>query len=63
MNLEGHYCSSMNCSFSRRLEVAESHVSFSPFLAASRPFRAVVLALEVNPTNERAKNLYESIGF
>ena len=32
MNSEGHYCSSMNCSFSRRLEVAESHVSFSRFL-------------------------------
>ena len=36
---------------------------FFAFLAASRPFRAVALALEVDPTNERAKNLYESIGF
>jgi len=36
---------------------------FFAFLAASRPLRVVALALEVDPTNERAKNLYESIGF
>ena len=36
---------------------------FFAFLAASRPFLAVALVLEVDPTNEGAKTLYESIGF
>jgi hypothetical protein len=36
---------------------------FFAFLAASRPFRAEALVLEVDPTNEHAKTLYESIGF
>ena len=37
--------------------------SFLAFLAEQRPFRAVALALEVSPRNERARSLYESLGF
>jgi GNAT superfamily N-acetyltransferase len=37
--------------------------SFFEFIAASRPFDAVALALEVSPKNGRARVLYESMGF
>ena len=37
--------------------------SFLTFLAGDRPYRAVALALEVSPRNERARALYESLGF
>jgi GNAT superfamily N-acetyltransferase len=36
---------------------------FFDFLAKTRPFDAVALALEVSPANERARRLYESVGF
>ena len=38
-------------------------LSFSRFLLQAVHFRAVALVLEVDPTNEGAKTLYESIGF
>ena len=37
--------------------------SFLTFLVEERPYRAVALALEVSPRNERARRLYESLGF
>ena len=37
--------------------------SFFEYLASERPFDPVALALEVSPENERARRLYESIGF
>ena len=37
--------------------------SFVEFLERTRPFDAVALALEVSPRNERARALYERIGF
>lgn len=37
--------------------------SFFKFLDEERPFHAVALALEVSPTNTRARGLYESLGF
>lgn len=37
--------------------------SFFKFLDEARPFDAVALALEVSPTNTRARRLYESVGF
>ncbi len=37
--------------------------SFLAFLAERPPFQAVALALEVSPRNERARALYESLGF
>ena len=37
--------------------------SFLAFLAESRPFAAVALALEVSPRNMRARSLYEGAGF
>jgi ribosomal protein S18 acetylase RimI-like enzyme len=37
--------------------------SFFRFLDRERPFDAVAAALEVNPANERARRLYESLGF
>lgn len=36
---------------------------FFDYLEQQRPFGAVALALEVNPNNERAHRLYDSIGF
>jgi ribosomal protein S18 acetylase RimI-like enzyme len=36
---------------------------FFSFLDEVRPFDAVALALEVSPHNERARRLYESLGF
>jgi len=36
---------------------------FFGFLARSKPFDAVAIALEVSPGNLRAQRLYESIGF
>jgi GNAT superfamily N-acetyltransferase len=36
---------------------------FFQFVAASRPFDAIALALEVSPANARAQRLYESVGF
>jgi ribosomal protein S18 acetylase RimI-like enzyme len=36
---------------------------FFDFLASSKPFDALALALEVTPANARAQRLYESIGF
>lgn len=36
---------------------------FFTFLDKVRPFDAVALALEVSPTNEGARRLYESLGF
>ena len=36
---------------------------FFAFLAETRPYGAVALALEVSPANERARRLYESLGF
>ena len=36
---------------------------FFNFLDRERPFHAVAVALEVNPANERALRLYESLGF
>ena len=33
------------------------------FLALSKPFDAIALALEVSPANARAQRLYESLGF
>jgi GNAT superfamily N-acetyltransferase len=36
---------------------------FFEFLASSKPFDAIALALEVSPANQRAHRLYESIGF
>src|SRR5580765_2210855 len=36
---------------------------FFELLRCERPFDAVALALEVSPTNLRARRLYESIGF
>jgi GNAT superfamily N-acetyltransferase len=37
--------------------------NFFKFLRETRPFDAVALALEVNPTNAGARRLYESLGF
>ena len=37
--------------------------SFFTFIEHDRPFDAVALALEVSPKNERARALYESMGF
>ena len=37
--------------------------SFLAFLSKERPYGAVALALEVSPLNERARGLYESLGF
>ncbi len=37
--------------------------SFFTFLDEERPFDAVALALEVSPSNTRARRLYESLGF
>jgi ribosomal protein S18 acetylase RimI-like enzyme len=36
---------------------------FFEFLARTRPFDAIAIALEVSPGNLRAQRLYESIGF
>lgn len=36
---------------------------FFAFLAETRPFDAVALALEVSPSNLRARRLYEQLGF
>lgn len=37
--------------------------AFFAYLRTERPFDAVALALEVTPKNERARRLYESVGF
>lgn len=37
--------------------------AFFSFLERTRPFDAVAIALEVSPSNARARRLYESIGF
>jgi GNAT superfamily N-acetyltransferase len=37
--------------------------SFFTFIEHDRPFGAVALALEVSPKNEKARGLYESMGF
>jgi ribosomal protein S18 acetylase RimI-like enzyme len=36
---------------------------FFEHLARTRPFDAIAIALEVSPSNERAQQLYESLGF
>ena len=36
---------------------------FLESLAVNRPFNAIAAALEVSPANERARRLYQSIGF
>lgn len=37
--------------------------AFFAFIESDRPFNPTALALEVSPTNNRARRLYESIGF